>query len=432
MNSELSIIIPFFNATNETIACVRSILNSDAADCLIYILDDASTEGSSALISEFEQNKNIKIISNFRNRGYTRNVSIGLNLVDSEFLCILNSDTLVPENWSYNLLQTLKSNTRIAAVGPMSNSASYQSFPCLMDSNSGSFSLNNGLGFEETDREDVSQALQFLSQGLILDVSILNGFCTIFRRSLLEEIGGFNTESFPDGYGEENDVCIRLRANGYHLALNLGVFVHHQKSKSFGHKRKKSLSMRGTLKLHELYGKGVMSRIEMQLINSVSLKLIRKLMALYLAGRGKSTLKHFVFEQGALLSLNKAQNKYGLVTLSGGGTYSISNQVISRSENEGIIHLELSCNKDELIISLPKNIIMTIDFSKPIASSLLALALLSSRHLVYVMKWDLPQNMQKKSLSKKEGWPEDWGLDQIDHIEFDQIHYDFNETKSNL
>ena len=75
---------------------------------------------------------------------------------------------------------------------------------------------------------------------------------------------------------------------------------------------------------------------------------------------------------------------------------------------------------------------MTIDFSKPIASSLLALALLSSRHLVYVMKWDLPQNMQKKSLSKKEGWPEDWGLDQIDHIEFDQIHYDFNETKSNL
>lgn len=424
MKSKLSIIIPVYNATSETIDCVHSILNSDAADYPIYLLDDASLDGVSVLIDEFKTKSNVKIISNFRNRGYTRNISIGLDLAESEFLCILNSDTLVPKAWSDKLLTTLKSNPRLAAVGPMSNAASYQSFPNVHDEDNGTFSLNNGLGFKVSDRQYVSQALKLLSQGTVLDVPILNGFCTIFRSSFLKEINGFDVDNFPEGYGEENDICIRLRARGYLLAIDLGVFVHHQKSKSFGNNRKKELSLLGGIKLRKLYGKDMMSRLENQLKDDALLKILRGLMALHLSERGQASLKHIVYEKGTQLSLKTAQNKYDLVTLSGGAKYSISNEIISRSENKNINHIELSSTKGELFLSLPYNVNLTLDSSKPIASSLLALGLLSSTHLVYVKEWDLSASLDNQLPTKEEGWPDAWGLDQLEQIEYCLIHFD--------
>ena len=64
-----------------------------------------------------------------------------------------------------------------------------------------------------------------------------NGFCMLFKRAVLDEIGAFDAEGFPRGYGEENDFCMRARAAGWTHLVDDSTYVLHERSASFGEER---------------------------------------------------------------------------------------------------------------------------------------------------------------------------------------------------
>ncbi|TAF38017.1 MAG: hypothetical protein EAZ66_06725 [Alphaproteobacteria bacterium] len=68
----------------------------------------------------------------------------------------------------------------------------------------------------------------------------------MIKRAVLEAIGWLDEESFPYGYGEENDFSIRARKAGFKLAIADNAYVYHSKSKSFGHERRQELSKQGS------------------------------------------------------------------------------------------------------------------------------------------------------------------------------------------
>lgn len=277
--TQLSIVIPVFNALDETLDCVASVLASDAGEAQILLMDDGShNHVSVALVERFKAHENIRVISHFRNRGYTRNINFGVMASDGTYVCILNSDTLVPEVWSAPLIAELEAQPGLAGVGPASNAASYQSVPQLKDP-TGGFSVNEGLGFDPVERANVNRILMHFTQGRVYDLPILNGFCTIFRRTHLDAVGAFDVESFPQGYGEENDLCARIKAKGFRLGYVPSVFVHHQKSKSFGESRKKALSKLGAQTLREKYGTRLIRSFAEQMEDMPELAAIRRLVA---------------------------------------------------------------------------------------------------------------------------------------------------------
>jgi glycosyltransferase involved in cell wall biosynthesis len=61
-----------------------------------------------------------------------------------------------------------------------------------------------------------------------------NGFCLYIKRAVIDEIGYFDAEAFPRGYGEENDFCMRALGRGWHHVVDDRVFVHHVREASFG------------------------------------------------------------------------------------------------------------------------------------------------------------------------------------------------------
>lgn len=273
--SNLTIVIPVFTAVEQTYKCVQSILASDASNCNILLLDDGTPGGVAQLQSLVDSHENIQLISHLRNRGYTRNVQIGVELSRTEYVCILNSDTLVPSSWSKPLVQALALNAHLAGVGPLSNAASYQSIPNVK-SNKG-FSVNQHFGKDSENRECISGLINTFFSGEIIDVPIINGFCSVFRKSAIEKAGGFDVKSFPTGYGEENDLCIRLTSLGYRLAVVPSVFVYHEKSQSFGSDKKIELSKVGASKLIEIYGKRHVPDLGVSLEDSISLQAVRKI-----------------------------------------------------------------------------------------------------------------------------------------------------------
>ena len=60
------------------------------------------------------------------------------------------------------------------------------------------------------------------------------GFCLYLRRACIDAVGLFRAEIFAQGYGEENDFCLRARHLGWRSVAAPGVFVAHVGGQSFG------------------------------------------------------------------------------------------------------------------------------------------------------------------------------------------------------
>ena len=58
------------------------------------------------------------------------------------------------------------------------------------------------------------------------DVEFSSGVFLMARRSLLNELGGFD-EAFAPAYYEDADLCLRIRGAGYRVVYDPGVIVYH-------------------------------------------------------------------------------------------------------------------------------------------------------------------------------------------------------------
>ena len=274
----VTIVVPTFNAALDVSECLRSLFGSDAQECSIIVIDDGSSGELRSVIQPFVGRKNVRFIENFRNRGYTMNLDIALENVNTDYVAICNSDLLFPRFWLGGLVEALERNSFLGAVGPISNAASFQSVPVLYDQY-GRFAQNEGFCAEEGPREIWSQLLSRLLRTVVLNVPILNGFCTLFRTDAIRKAGGFDFESFPQGYGEENDLSVRIRALGYQLGVIPEVFVYHKKSRSFGAERKEVLSKEGAAKLAKLYTAEHVRELDETLRNDKRLNALREMTA---------------------------------------------------------------------------------------------------------------------------------------------------------
>ncbi|HEY8290473.1 MAG TPA: glycosyl transferase, partial [Acetobacteraceae bacterium] len=138
----------------------------------------------------------------------------------------MNSDTEVPSGWLERLSDQACAGRKIASVSPFSNNATICGYP----HNDGG-PMPFGLSLEAVDA-----ACRTVNAGRFVDVPTTVGFCMYIRRAALDRIGQFDAEAFGQGYGEENDFCLRASALGWQHRLACDVFVYHKGSVSFGAK----------------------------------------------------------------------------------------------------------------------------------------------------------------------------------------------------
>ena len=124
--------------------------------------------------------------------------------------------------------------------------------------------------------DDMAALVAELSPRQFPEVPLLNGFCTMMRRSVVEELGFLDEVNFPQGYGEENDLCLRARKAGYRLALADHVYVYYVKSASFGSQRRNQLSKRGTERLLAKHPDADMHKLQQEMAELGALTELRK------------------------------------------------------------------------------------------------------------------------------------------------------------
>lgn len=257
------IIIPVYNALSDLRKCLESIKShTDGLAVRIIVVNDGSDEETTLWLREYSvDDPMVFLIEHPQNCGYTRAVNTGLKASSAPYVITQNSDTIVSAGWLIGLLACMESDKNIGIVGPLSNAANWQNVPVLRDQEN-NFAINELP--ENLSVEDMAGVVKSSSIKIYPRLPIVNGFCFMIRREVIDTIGYMDEESFPIGYGEETDYCIRALDAGYELAIADDVYVYHAKSKSFGHERRKELSYQGAQSLkHKHTPEKYLSRVNM-------------------------------------------------------------------------------------------------------------------------------------------------------------------------
>ena len=252
----VDIIICVHNALEDIRSCLQSVSEHTNSPYNLILVDDGSGPETAGFLAQFAERNDAFLIRNDEARGYTLAANQGLRRATGDYVVLLNSDTMVTKGWLDGLLDCAQSDARIGIVGPLSNTASWQSIPDVL--NGGDWATNplpEGMTIE-----DVGRMVSHYSASLYPEMPFLNGFCMLIRRRLMDEIGIFDEENFDRGFGEENDYALRARKAGWVLALADNAYVHHAQSKSYSSERRKELSELAARTLEKKHDLGTIHR----------------------------------------------------------------------------------------------------------------------------------------------------------------------------
>jgi GT2 family glycosyltransferase len=213
---DLSIIIVNWNSAEFTKNCIVSLHSTiEGLDYEIIVVDNASDEDIySALKESFPP---VELISLEHNIGFARANNLGVEHSRGANILFLNPDTLVLNDAIQTMVSALRSKAGIGAVGcrllnhdSTLQMSCVQPFPTL---------ANQFFGIECLRRRWPRlplwgmRALFPEDRNSLSAVDVVSGACLMMKREAYEQVGGFSTDYFM--YGEEFDLCYKLRSAGW-------------------------------------------------------------------------------------------------------------------------------------------------------------------------------------------------------------------------
>lgn len=239
----VSIVIPVYNAVDDLHRCVDSVRRNTTFPSEILLIDDASPDPRVAeYLDSLEGVERVRVLRNAKNLGFGGTVNRGIRESEGDVV-VLNSDTEVTPRWLTNLALAAHEDPTIGSATPLSDNAGAFSVP--------ERGKRNDIPIHLT-REEVGRLVTRTSQRSRPDTPTASGFCMYLKRAMLDTVELFDEESFPRGYGEENDFCMRARRAGWRHIVDDATLVFHEGSISFG-EEKQALLEAGLAKVAELH-----------------------------------------------------------------------------------------------------------------------------------------------------------------------------------
>ena len=219
--AQISVIIVNYNAQYFIKNCIGSILRSAGVpDLEIIVVDNDSTDGSCELLKQ--SFPKLKLIRNDQNEGFSKGNNRGVAAAEGEYVLILNPDTILAEDTLKQVYEFAKSTPDAGAVGVRFIDGSGHFLPeskrNFPDLKTAGLKL---LGFSKR------YYAHHIGQNEKARVDILTGAFMFMKKSVYEEVGGFDEDFFM--YGEDIDLSYRISSAGYHnYYLGEQVVIHYK------------------------------------------------------------------------------------------------------------------------------------------------------------------------------------------------------------
>ncbi|MCC6453670.1 MAG: glycosyltransferase family 2 protein [Caldilineaceae bacterium] len=212
-----SVIIPVWNGIDDLPACLSALADQSHTTLEIIAVDNASTDGSAHWIATYHPS--VRLICNNENRGFGDACNTGMAQAGGDILVLLNQDTIVERGWLAALVSVLEENSDIGIAGSKAlyPDGTIQHAGGVIDVRGAS----THLGYRQEDKGQFDH---------LADVEYVTGASLALRRTLYEQIGGFDP-GFSPAYLEDVDLCWRARAAGWRVVYApQSVLVHNERS----------------------------------------------------------------------------------------------------------------------------------------------------------------------------------------------------------
>ncbi len=225
----IDVVVPIHDARADVELCLASLLAHIPTDARLVLIDDASRDAQ--LVARLDdlaaRDPRILLLRNAESHGFVSSANAGLREARARGhdALLLNSDTIVPAGFLERLRSAAHHTPRTGIVSPLTNNGTICSVPEFMHANP----LPEGL-----DSDAFDALVRATSPRQRPEIFTAHGFCMLLRAEVLERVGLLDEQRFPRGYGEENDLCERAKAQGFEVRLCDDLLVYHRGGASFG------------------------------------------------------------------------------------------------------------------------------------------------------------------------------------------------------
>ena len=240
----VSIILVNYNGAAVVLNCLRSLRQFlHTIPYEIIVVDNASTDGSAALI--IEQFPTVTLIQQTENRGFGSGNNVGAKYATGEFLFFLNTDTSLTSDLLPPLVTLMNNHPQVGIIGPklLNSDKTLQLSVAAEISLAGEYQTLKQLKQYTSHQQDVEQKFEQEQT-----VAIVIGAAFFMRQALFATLNGFDETFFM--YFEESDLCQRARDRGWQILYTPTVSLIHLGGYSVG---KESDRMRLEYRRSQLY-----------------------------------------------------------------------------------------------------------------------------------------------------------------------------------
>ena len=179
----VDIIVCVHNALEDVRRCLESVVVKTLPPYHVILVDDGSDAPTAGLLSAFAESHGATLLRHEIAKGYTLAANAGLRASSAPFCVLLNSDTEVSEGWLDRLVDYMRRDPVVGIVGPLSNTASWQSVPDLSE-------VDDWAANELPQGMDVDEMARLVAQGASrqgIQLGFINGFCMLICRQVIED-----------------------------------------------------------------------------------------------------------------------------------------------------------------------------------------------------------------------------------------------------
>ncbi len=224
---EISVVVLNWNRCALLRACLHSLSRQEGVDFEVVLVDNGSTDGSVEMARrEFSESGKLalKIIENRENRGYCAGNNQGFSASRSPFVALFNNDAEADPAWLAALRQAF-SDAR-PDVGMAASKILVFEDPRRIDKAGHLIypdGQNRGRGSGELDRGQYDRVEEALWP---------DGCAAMYRRDMLDEIGGFDEDLFA--YADDAELGLRARIAGWKCLYIPEAVVRHHRGSTLG------------------------------------------------------------------------------------------------------------------------------------------------------------------------------------------------------
>jgi GT2 family glycosyltransferase len=216
----ISVVIVTWNRRSYLHACLTSLARQTGPEFETIVVDNGSQDGSAEMAeSEF----GARVIRNTGNRGFCAANNQGIAAARGEFVALLNNDAEAESGW---LAALHRACSRSAEIGMAASKvlvfedprridkAGHLIYPDGQNKGRGSGAFDTG----QFDREE--------------EVLWPDGCAAMYRKEMLDRIGGFDEDFFA--YGDDAELGLRARIAGWKCMYTPEAVVRHHRGSTLG------------------------------------------------------------------------------------------------------------------------------------------------------------------------------------------------------